>query len=677
MKMKNLFVNIFKKSFTYKNNPHLISFGELNKDIDINKANTSVKKILERYKLKHNILRSDLKDFIEYSPYYKNSSDLKYTLHALAFILRLDEKNTDVTPLMHRIALKNYKDIIFNNLGEINIKDFNEIYTELIAIKNYSKNCLFILSEAFERFLCGDYLLANAADKKFINENKASFLNLRNLPKGKQIIGNFLSQYFRDKSKAKIDLETIEFLLHFEGYLDKDLLDSIKYTTNTMSYNIQQHPNIYLTKLDNFINQPFNQSTLINFTEYCTNIAKLLETCDGRTSMELLDTIYKKLGYIKANHKLLRYSFDLVGITNTVIKNYLKPLIKNESFNPEILFTLRSIMLFYSRNYPHFKTYNYTANKGLIKTFKNYHKNLFDFFGLLKNFNDLTPSSAFSLLDILRYNSTNLVQSDAVEQFLAKNLDLFLSIDYKEADIRNYKYISNLIFALMNTKFTNDKVLDEVLIKFIDASDIMIQYGQHSGYLSNLTSILYNLLLLSYKNEEIVKKLYELCLKFLKIVGNQDMSSINRILLINQNLELVYPKISENYANKIATFTSLHKKLNKSQANIKSNIWWDKNNFSLNKYSIEYITNILSDKHKSVILYPQVGTVYYTDYILDNSKYIEFIGPYHTLNTINIEDSIISPKYSRKLEILKSRGISVTNINFDEIISDINLLNKF
>jgi hypothetical protein len=295
----------------------------------------------------------------------------------------------------------------------------------------------------------------------------------------------------------------------------------------------------------------------------------------------------------------------------------------------------------------------------------------------------------FSILNIFQSCFFSNIKNKNCENFIKMNLNsqIFNKINL---DMRyRYKIIHKIILSHLPVVDSGTN-LDFYFMKYLECFETDIQQEEVNYYFINLCTILYNSLLYNYSNHKIIKTMCEKIFYLLKFFSINETRFIRRIMLIIENLKIVenvvyknkelnpqFKKIEENF------FLFTNPSISKEP---KQKIWWDKNSFSMNKYTSSMIREILQNKNSEIIItfLPQFKNAYYADFAIEDNKnnknsetdkkYIEFLGPYHLNHfTDDIYNfSQLNKKYQRKLVIYKINEKDLIYIPFEKVIENIN-----
>ena len=195
----------------------------------------------------------------------------------------------------------------------------------------------------------------------------------------------------------------------------------------------------------------------------------------------------------------------------------------------------------------------------------------------------------------------------------------------------------------------------------------------------NLLSIIYQLVLINYEDQDIIELLLKQVLLKSDILKERTdielklflLFTINEILKINQS-EL-QRKYTEKYSNFFKNYLNNLDKF-KKQSNINFKLeWWDRNT---NENNFLFSNELLLNQKKfyqEVEFNPSfLNKFYNSDYKVNNNVY-EFISPFHLINSRNTNDiSTLNNYYINKKLIFENHGLNLNYLDYFESIKKFN-----
>ena len=652
-----------KKLFTYKINFSSVSFGELNSQINIKDISDKMEKIINNFKENKKITRNK-KFFVQYCIFYDKIDDLHLILNALVLEYKKYQNTIKGNEHLCQTIIKNYKDLLLNYYKNLNISDFNQIYSDLLSVINHDKVFKFILSEVLKLYL------TETQDDKIVEKWGKELSKLSNLPYGKRMIADYINKYFKNSSQFNIDI--VESFLPYEIYLSYEVRKNMEISLSDIKVKNVEYPNIILNKIEHTLKNNKIDDFSEEFYDKVSSIIEKINDTDNELSIKFIEKIISHYIYTpKLDIKHVKYFNEILSITNPIIFNYMDKFDKR-NFDYNSFISIKNYITYISKNYSNYKTFYYTDDKFLIDTFLETHNNLYKFYKLLNGIKISNVNESYIITEILKNNYINNIDSSYCNEFNNNINNYILNFD---DELYDFKLLYNFIFVQLSKKSLDHKSIIILLNKYIDCNEKIDKF-QRGPFFSNLTSIIYNLILSKFEDEEYFERLLKTAFIQIKLQGNKINSNILRLMLIQENIKLIYPGLYTKYEKEFVTLKKLFDILDIPIYNNYNNIWWDKSNFNRNKYTSQQIQDYLSKIYNKVERFPNLNKLYHSDFLI-NDDYLELIGPYHIINKENPnQNKNFNDKFIRKINIFRSYSREIKTINYLKVIENIDTLNK-
>lgn len=633
-----------KISFIIDNYKSLINFIEI--PIVKIKVESLLTSILTSQKMFYS-LKNENREMINYNNeskvYEKIYSDEFQEIFYL-FFLNVNRKIRDFS---EEIFLKNYllkfsEDTQINKENENTIPDLNFPFlmlNKLNIISKFNSNKLSQNSKN-DNFLSKDYL-------NYIDKNM-----------------DILIEYFTK------NFNNINYFLRFFDRLSLLLLQK-----NKSSYtSLREFPNIVL-----YINYSLDHS----YDKFKENMDEKLKEQSNLLKCLFKIFIFKFIEEIKKEkHHFLKINEKFSDYTNIMMEQFID---KNK--HP---------ILFNFSYYPQYKTYIYCENEELKTNFDLLHENCYKF---LENLRDYSINLQKNNFFIFCYHLLEIANSSAINCINSKNFEIFFENNFQKLyeisrqKMNNLLFVHKLIISWIyygkNSK-EYEKNLNMLLIYFLKSFS---ESREKRVLISTITSIFYHLLVNEFNNHDILSNY---CNKISNCIRDNSDNQFFNLFRLNNSFEILkinHPDIYSQSTIKLKDLERIIKIINeeeggKRRIEIKDKIWWNKDYFDKNKYSVNYIFDYIkkNSNFDNCEFLPKMSDIYFSDFLIGKKKYIEFVGPLNINNKLDIDHiefnyqtnkDIFAKKIIMKKKIFESYDCELTLIPFEEILQDINNLKRY
>ena len=288
----------------------------------------------------------------------------------------------------------------------------------------------------------------------------------------------------------------------------------------------------------------------------------------------------------------------------------------------------------------------------------------------------------FNIISLLFNNSLNFMKNDNCDHFIISNFNLKIieQLDDKTIPFQTlqrilYKLI--IIYKNLDNKSTNH-ITSKLVSRFVSEYDGKKTNSKEiTNFFNNLISVLYNLLLVDYKDEQVLGSLISRIFQIIRLYEFKEDKHLSKLFLIVENLKLSqYKNLYQKFSQEFSKIEAAHNKLVREQVRI----WWDKMNYNKNKYSSHQIEKVL-EKLGEVKTGISFKNIYLCDLYLkigDKEKYIDFISYYHINNfEDNTKNKNLNKKYIRKKEIFEQNNAELIYVPFEDVLEDANNIIKY
>jgi hypothetical protein len=707
-------INSFRqKYFTIKFHNSDTLLRNFKENINVPFVSEKIKFMITQFEKKNTVPRWEMKYFLQNSKFYKikNIDELKVLIKMYLYISKSYHFDYEIK---HKISLENNIDkkenitirsqlIIYNNLktilsdfvnlneNNLTINQLEKIIKDVNTFKHNKSKEIFhtIFSEIIKVFLENQLLKNNKPEfwESYLKLHANDFLNIiNNSAQCRLILENFFNDLI-GKTIPNINLHLspisnfiFKLKISKNTYvkLSQQIIDD-KDKTNLSPSNSNSN-DVYISMVQKLFDNStkssdilLNSMTEVDLISVDKNISLYLNDIYFYSHFNLeekisnINKIYEIINKSeKHNIQQIKYLKNFIEITNKIFADLLD---KNKA-------TFSPITKFYMLNYKHIKTYFYTEHSDLIKIFQNTHMNVFNYLSnfqqkiLIDNishYNNQDIEYIFELTKILYLNNFNYEQY--FKKFVEKNFNYLF-----EKNKQNYTILYKMILTCRGLKTLPESFSDILINAYLNLDNKI----DHKYYIFNLHSILYNCLVSEYQNSDIILKIaISLINRFIMFSPN-NQNSLRRFIQIVEFLKIykngeIY--LNEIVNNKIKRIEELCSQLDFDNSD-DMNLWWDKDRFSANKYTVECILKCLkstiSKEYNVKIPSWKIKGIYSSDcaivHLDKDIMHIEFVGPY---NLVHHQDlSIFEPN---KKHVIKSKFFKKEYIKLDEI-SFINIL---
>lgn len=699
----------FKKffSFTIDRNNNIF-----NSDIKIDKFKNKeiITKYINDYKLNKTLPFFHVKNFLSevnhYEIDYINKNEL---IELVKMIVGLSHKPTGpkvLQPIELQVQnskiyekereqcefLNNFRSVLNKNINLLNLKDIQEIFKSL----NSKKDELFIqqLNEILNIVLNRknlDYFMTNMKELSFLSSNL----------KFQTTIGNNINKFLKEKADlnsifSDSDKSFIDFCstLKLDEEITKKIMPLVLTNTNpNININKIELDNSSLNKSFEMIDQLFKSEKLKTWDE------KLIKNSDNEMTIFLqnlyknneLDSIYKTMKIINIqNHfesNYIKLFPNFISALNDISNDYLTKFQKPD-FGKNSFLEFFEILVFYIKFYNELKAFLFVKNEKFEKIFYESHNIIFSFFEIINKIEIKDNLNSFNTVKNIMYIYKtcyfNNIKSNDLEEFYTKK---FLKKGF-ELPFKN-QLLPYYIFSNLN--FENQSKLDNLLGYFInfytlnldsnELTDEKIRKEKHFSF-KDYTTILYELLINNYQNEQILAILIENLIKNLQASNfSLHEKSYHKLYHIIKNIQLFISKgqlndVKKNNLSDLEDLSYMIQIFTKSSP--QGFPWWSNESSFYNKYSYLEIKDIFI-KNSKVKFIEQRNLLPKCDFEFElttkEKKFVDFLSPFHFINLKELKDvKNVNPhnytkKFQRKIELyLEFEKTNLVLINYYDIL---------
>jgi hypothetical protein len=718
--------NIFKmvnyfKGFTFKFNENKKDLGPITDNLPVSLVKEKFEHLMKIYQTERKLFDNDQKFLIKNLRKYKDikKSDLPIITEMLAYAHKESElfgEKLDNTIKETNLYKKSDYDI-FRSLRDtfnlklkyenMDLKDFSNIKLSLDNIRGLHSKFFYLLSETLEAYF--KYLKEKPnknLSSDFLESNLKYLKILISLPFAKNMIGEFTNHVLRNqKQNSKFSINLNNFLNSFYYEYDKEVflkyfLLNEKHTPNPENIDIIVTNTLFCIK--EIFQTDLNKLSYDKLKVIDQKISNNLVYLYKNKNLENLNKLYRAISPVKGNSATYFNQIkQLVGIvqsSNEILTDYNT---QNQNKETYINFfkNIKNVSEYYAKYYKGYSSFLYTEDEKLKNIFINYHNifyNTFNGIGSLKlNMKILDKNEVEFVSDILivfhHMAMNNIPFNHETRLFFISNFHhkkVLPNLNYLTIpSIRNLVYKICIIYINMYALNPDDVVIEENLNFYVEKFLLMFEENKQTDkYFLDLNSILFNILMTSYKEEKLIEKIIYKIREIVKNFGFREGRFLHRLNLITKTLKSIFPEI---YQKNIALLSEFQE----SAENFEqppNYIWWDKSLDPSNKYTHSEIENYLKNLKgvNTVQVSPLFENMFYTDFLINKNLYIEFLGPFNSLkkNELHLlsenenreSNVVIFSKYLKRQKIVhKSGDYKLVFIPFKEVLEDLRNLDKY